>query len=93
MGYGDGFAAIIGKKVKSKEYKVGNTKKTIAGSITMFVISLIISIISFNLLNIDYFVLKAIGVSVLATILEAVSIKGLDNITVPIVITILTYII
>ncbi|MCI8291254.1 MAG: hypothetical protein HFJ25_03250 [Clostridia bacterium] len=91
MGYGDGFAAIIGKKVKSKEYKVGNSKKTIAGSVTMFAISLIISIISFKFLNINYFVYKAIGISVLATVLEAVSIKGLDNITVPIVITILTY--
>lgn len=91
MGYGDGFAAIIGKKVKSKEYKIGNSKKTIAGSVTMFVISLIISIISFKFLNINYFVYKAIGISVLATVLEAVSIKGLDNITVPIVITILTY--
>lgn len=93
MGYGDGFAAVIGKRVKSKEYKIGNNKKTIAGSIAMFVVSLIISIISFKILNIDYFVCKAIVVSVIATVLEAISVKGLDNITVPIVVTVLTYII
>lgn len=91
MGYGDGFAAIIGQKVKSKEYKVGNTTKSIAGSTTMFVLSLIICMINFGLLNIDYFIYKAIGVAAIATVLEAISIKGLDNISVPIVVTILTY--
>lgn len=91
MGYGDGFAAIVGQRIKSKEYKVGNTTKSIAGSMTMFVFSLIICIVVFGILNIEYFVFKAIGVAVIATILEAVSIKGLDNISVPIVVTILTY--
>lgn len=91
MGYGDGLAAVVGKKIKSKEYKVGNTKKTIAGSLTMFVVSLFISLIILKVLNVEYFVLKAAGISAVATLLEAVSIKGLDNITVPIVVTILTY--
>lgn len=91
MGYGDGFAAVVGKKIKSKEYKIGNTKKTVAGSVTMFAISLFISLIIFKLLNVEYFALKAIGISAVATVLEAISIKGLDNITVPIVVTILTY--
>lgn len=91
MGYGDGFAAIIGQKIKSKEYKVGNTTKSVAGSITMFVLSLAICMIVFGILNIEYFAIKAVAVAAIATILEAVSIKGLDNISVPIVVTILTY--
>lgn len=91
MGYGDGFAAIIGKKVKSKQYKIGKSTKSVAGSITMLVVSLVICMIIFGILNIDYFWIKAIGVAVFATVLEAVSVKGLDNITVPIVVTILTY--
>lgn len=91
MGYGDGFAAVIGKKIKSKEYKVGNSIKSIAGSTTMFVITLAICVVVFKILNIEYFVAKAICVSIIATLLEAVSIKGLDNISVPIVVTILTY--
>lgn len=93
MGYGDGFAAVIGKMIKSKEYRIGNSKKSIAGSMTMFGISLIISMVIFKLLNFDYFVFKAIIVSIIATLLEAVSIKGLDNITVPVVVTVLTYLI
>ncbi len=91
MGYGDGFAAIIGQKIKSKEYKVGNTTKTIAGSTTMFLFSLAICMVVFRILNMEYFWVKAIGVAVVATILEAVSIKGLDNISVPVLVTILTY--
>lgn len=93
MGYGDGFAAIVGKRIDSKVYCIGNSKKTIAGSVTMFVVSLIISIVTFGLLGMDYFVCKAVFVSVIATLLEAVSIKGLDNITVPVIVTALTYLI
>ena len=39
MAYGDGLAAVIGKSVKSKKYKLGDSKKSFAGSLTMFVIT------------------------------------------------------
>lgn len=91
MGYGDGFAAVLGQKIKSKKYKIGNSVKSVFGSFTMFIISLFITLIVFKILNIEYFAFKALGVSIVATILEAISIKGTDNLTVPIIITILTY--
>ena len=91
MGYGDGFAAIIGKGVNSPKYRIGNTTKSLAGSLTMLIVSMIISCIVLNLLGAEYFVLKAICISVLATILEAISIKGLDNISVPVILTALVY--
>ena len=56
MGYGDGFAAIFGKKVKSKEYKILGTTKSIAGSATMFVFSLVISCVVFYMIGIEYFI-------------------------------------
>lgn len=90
MGYGDGLAAIIGQKIKSKEFKVGNTKKSIAGSLTMFIISMFILLIILNMLNVQYFIIKAIVIALIATILEFISIKGLDNITVPVIVTLLT---
>ena len=43
MGYGDGLAAVIGKSVKSKEYKIGSNTKSIAGSLTMFVVTLLVT--------------------------------------------------
>ena len=42
MGYADGMAAIMGKAIKSPEFKIGNTTKTLAGCITMFIITFII---------------------------------------------------
>ena len=39
MAYGDGLAAVVGKKAKSKKYKLGGTKKSFAGSLTMFLIT------------------------------------------------------
>ena len=91
MGYGDGLAALIGKNINSPKYKIGNTFKSLAGSLTMFIVTLIVSCVSLYLVGADYFILKAIGMAVIGTFLEAISIKGLDNITVPIVLVLLTY--
>jgi len=90
MGYGDGLAAIFGRKIKSKEYSIFGAKKTIAGSISMFVISMIISTVIFGVVGLNMFILKALLISVVATILESASPKGLDNFTVPIVVSIIT---
>lgn len=84
MGYGDGFAAIIGKKVKSLSYQIGGTTKTLAGSSTMFFVSFFIVAIFLCSMHADLWMLKSILVAVSVTVLEAVSVKGTDNITVPI---------
>lgn len=86
MAYGDGLAAVIGKLVKSKTYRIGETTKSIAGSITMFAISAILITI--------YFIYQgtlfaqtipiALIISFAVTVIEAVSTKGIDNIRVPI---------
>ena len=39
MAYGDGFVAVFGKYIKSKNYRLRKTKKSFAGSTTMFVIT------------------------------------------------------
>ncbi len=84
MGYGDGFAAVIGKRVKSYEYKIGNTKKTLVGSLTMFIITFIIIAIYSGILGTNLWVIKSMLTAIILTVIEAVSIKGTDNITIPI---------
>ena len=84
MGYGDGLAAIIGRSLRSIPYKIGKTKKTIAGSATMLFISFFIVAIFLCSIQSPLWLLKSILLAVSVTILEAVSIKGTDNITVPI---------
>lgn len=87
MAYGDGFAAVVGKCIKSKTYKVGETKKSIAGSITMFMISLIFITIFLKTqytFELWQTVLIGIVMSGIVTIIEAISVKGIDNISVPV---------
>lgn len=90
MGYGDGLAAVIGAKVKSKEYKIGDTNKTFAGSATMFIVTFIILSIFF--IHGDVWYIKAIISSIIITVIEAISVKGTDNITVPLATSGLLYI-
>lgn len=89
MGYGDGLAAVIGQKVKSKSFNILGSTKSVAGSATMLIVSLIISILIFSFIGIEYLILKAFLIAIIATILEAISVKGLDNITVPLIITVI----
>ena len=89
MGYGDGFAAVIGQAVKSKEYVIKGNTKSIAGSLTMFIITLMIVAGYFTYINASYIVLKSILVAIIMTIVEAVSIKGTDNISVPLLTSLL----
>lgn len=91
MTYGDGFAAIAGKTIKSKQYKIFGDTKSIAGSVVMFVTSLIITVGIFAYSNTELFFIKAIIISLIATILEAISAKGTDNLTVPIITSLITY--
>lgn len=89
MGYGDGLASVVGQSVKSFEYKIGNTKKTLAGSLTMFIISFILLAVFLYSVGSTLWILKSIIIAVIMTIVEAISIKGTDNLTVPVIATLL----
>lgn len=83
MGYGDGLAAVIGQSVKSKKFKIANNTKSVAGCLTMFIVTLMILSGFYVYTNVSYWLIKSIFIAVLLTIVEAVSIKGTDNLTVP----------
>ena len=83
MTFGDGFAGLIGKNFDSKNWFILKQKKSIFGTLTMFLTSVIVVIClgyfyaySFN---INYFTIPLI-----ATIFEQFSIYGIDNFIVPI---------
>jgi len=90
MAYGDGLAAIIGKNTKSKKYKLSDTKKSFAGSLTMFLISLVLIGGYLLFMHNDIFwstshwPLVSVMMAFCVTAIEAVSGKGIDNISVPI---------
>lgn len=88
MGYGDGFAAIIGKKYSKKYFKILNTEKSIEGSLTMFIISFIITIIFSSISAQNNIIITSLLIATISTIIEILSPFGIDNLTVPIIISI-----
>jgi len=84
MTFGDGLAGLIGKNFKSKNWVIFNQKKSIIGTTTMFVISLIvISILGYkNNFDFNYYY---VVIALIATLLEQISIIGIDNFSVPII--------
>lgn len=91
MGYGDGLAAVIGQSVKSSEYKIGDSRKTVAGSATMFLVTLLIIAGFLQYSRAEYVAIKSILIACLMTVTEAVSIKGTDNITVPLLTSLMAF--
>ena len=83
MAYADGFAAVFGQKIESKPIKIGNTTKSVAGSVTMFIVAFIIISIYLHYTGVVMWPVFAIIMSAFVTAIELISIKGLDNITVP----------
>ena len=88
LAYGDGFAAIIGKRFPIGEYHIGSTKKTFTGSLSMLLISVFLltlyltDIVGFAIADVMY---KIILAAVFAMITEAITPNGFDNLTVPII--------
>jgi phytol kinase len=88
MAYGDASAAIIGEKYGKRQYHVF-AKKSLEGSATMFLVSFLsieASLLFFSTLySLPMLVLTmaALVVASVATIAEALSPLGFDNITVP----------
>lgn len=81
MSYGDAFASIVGIYYGRRKFIVFGDTKSLEGSLAMFVACIVMfSIVSF------YYSLKVEAIllpfAILATIIEAVTPKGLDNLTV-----------
>ena len=83
MTFGDGLAGLLGKSVKSKHWILFKQKKSLFGTVTMFLISLIVvcstGYAQKNSLNLNYFT-----IALIATLLEQFSVLGIDNLIVPI---------
>lgn len=83
MTFGDGLAGLIGKSFDSKSWIFFKQKKSLLGTMTMFLTSLIvicsIGYAQQNSLNLNYFLIAFI-----ATLLEQFSVLGIDNFIVPI---------
>ena len=82
MTFGDGLAGLIGKSFDSKNWIFFKQKKSLFGTMTMFLTSLIvvcsIGYAQQNSLNFNYFT-----IAFFATVFEQFSVLGIDNFIVP----------
>ena len=83
MTFGDGLAGLMGKSFNSKSWIIFKQKKSLFGTLTMFLTSLII-VYSIGYAQQNSFDFNYFTIAFLATILEQFSILGIDNLIVPI---------
>jgi len=82
MSYGDGFASLIGTKFGKRKYNIFGGKKSIEGSISMFIITILVSLIALYYYGVEINVFVIVVISFVATLVEGITPKGLDNLTV-----------
>lgn len=80
----DPVAAFVGNKWPLGKYKSGKSFKTIMGSFAFFCSALIICFTGLSLMTTNDFILLGIVIALSATLAEAFSAKGYDNITIPV---------
>jgi dolichol kinase len=89
---GDGLADVMGRKYGGdKKFGIGGAEKTLVGVIGMFIGSFLFSFVLVFLFSLEVtafsvvdLILPILVVSLVATIVEAITPKGLDNITITI---------
>lgn len=91
MAFGDSAASLIGREFGHRKYTVSGETRSYAGSTAMFIATLLVSLyvctrygpeFGLDMMHISIFISSVI-IAGFATIVEAISIKGTDNITVP----------
>ncbi len=93
MGYGDGMAALLGKRYGKRKIRGG---KTLEGTLVMFVVMiLVITVFSLyygidSLWSVTWWIFLFL-IAAVAALLEAYTPYGLDNLTVPIGTALLAY--
>ncbi len=83
MTFGDGLAGLIGKSFSSKSWFLLKQKKSLFGTVTMFLTSLIV-VCSIGFTQESTFNLNYFTIALIATVLEQFSVLGIDNLIVPI---------
>ncbi len=81
MSYGDGMASLIGMKYGKNKYNITGDIKSLEGSVTMFLVLLVTLWIVLIYYQVNIKPLVIVAVSLVATILEGITPKGLDNLS------------
>ena len=83
MTFGDGLAGLIGKSFNSSSWIFFKQRKSLLGTVAMFITSLIV-VCTIGYIQQNSFYLGYFTIAFIATILEQFSVLGIDNFIVPI---------
>jgi phytol kinase len=83
MGYGDGMAALIGKRYGKRKFMILGSEKSLEGSLTMFIVSFFTTYIVLSFSPVPGILIYSILIAFFASIVEAITPHGFDNLTVP----------
>lgn len=90
LALGDSFAAIIGISYPVYRYKIFSSEKTLSGNLAMFLssfLSIFIFLFLYEHFPISYMLFISFSLAVLACVVEAITPFGLDNLTIPLIIS------
>jgi len=96
MSYGDGFASLLGVKFGRRKYKIYRDEKSYIGSASMFIftfITTIAALLYYGIQITQYMLVVMAFIALVATIVEVLTPKGLDNLSVPFVAAFLYWVI
>ena len=96
MGYGDGLAAVVGTFKGTKYTLIGENLKSKEGTFTMLVVTFTVITLVLGIctdIAIVGVILYSLGLSIVATLLELFTPHGLDNLTVPIGVSLIYYLV
>jgi dolichol kinase len=96
MSYGDGLASLLGVKFGKRKYRIWQDEKSYVGSASMFIftsITTIVALLYYGVPITSYVLLVMAFIALVATMVECLTPKGLDNLSVPFVAAFLYWII
>lgn len=91
LGYGDGMAAIVGTSIGRHTYTIMGSTRSIEGSITMAVVSGLVVFCILSIFQPQHAAVASVLLGLTAATVEALTPYGLDNISVPLLISALYY--
>ena len=83
-GFSDSMASIIGKYYGYREIVVFGQKKSLGGSLSFFITTVIISYSIIFILGIEMNIISILIIAFILTLAELVQTFGLDNVTIPV---------
>ena len=81
--WGDALAAVVGERTGRHRYTIFGHTRSLEGSATMFIVSALATFLALGMLSLPVRFVVAIVTALGATVAEAISPWGIDNLTVP----------